>query len=686
MARSLDHGPSNHAAAGPFLKSRRFEEAASSPIAGDETRRSAWSSSAGGCSPQLPPRAFLATAPVPAEVDEGASLLSSPGTGRRSRGLSSFTQHGRLPLPPLQLHWDALDALGPEAKKQKQQYSARVLSCVALTACCFVVLIMVNLVSRRRGDPASASVLQAERRAALVRGSPAISNAAADTEIAVIGCGIAGATTVLELLRQGFRRITVFEHSPSLLNSTSASIAATINLDTTYRDWLHGKAMLSVMDVVRSGFSADVMQEDSNTRWGQFLVNAASRLAGDPRAQIAQKRAVFRKAHKQLTLLVTRFPKLCTALIGQWCCEAGPAARSFLETGAGVKCPTSEDPRESPLGLFQLTGDYKRCAWMEQASSKPVNACDDPTLLTKESCEALGHSWQRVSYEFYNTSETQKRLSAFLSTDSPVLCSIVEHSMTGFARSEILFDVVGQIMREQGVQLGLSCDVTDLVPVAGADGKIQVISQDARTGRCRLSGRRTFDKVVVAASAASVPLLSKVDPRLQDHLIGVKGYGLQGGWGSPLIPKDQSGRGLHFMDESKRFEAAYARATEDLNVKVWGGHTVAREDEELKPPYDFCSHPEEERIFREGPSCASSLVDLPTTQRLSGMRPVPSIGAVPMIKKYTGQWRNIYLNSGFGYNGYDLSWFASLCVGQWLMSDASLDKECQRAIKVGVET
>jgi glycine/D-amino acid oxidase-like deaminating enzyme len=336
------------------------------------------------------------------------------------------------------------------------------------------------------------------------------------------------------------------------------------------------------------------------------------------------------------------------------------------------------------MGLFQLTGDYERCAWMQQASLRDVNGCDEPSLVTKEACESLGHSWQRVSYEFYNASETQKRLSSFLNDDSRVACAIVEHQMTGYARSEILFQVITEILQEEGVQLGTSCDVTDLQPI-GANGRIQVVSKSAPSGACTLNSLKEFDRVIVAASAASVPLLRKVDPRLEDHLIGVKGYGLQGGEGSPMIPQEQSGRGLHFMDESKRFEAAYARATEDLRVKVWGGHAVAKEDEELKPPYSFCSYSEEERIFRQGPSCASSLVGLPATRRLAGMRPVPSIGAVPMIKRYTGQWSNLFLNSGFGYNGYDLSWFASFCTVQWLEQGELEDPVCQRAVKVGRE-
>jgi succinate dehydrogenase/fumarate reductase flavoprotein subunit len=48
------------------------------------------------------------------------------------------------------------------------------------------------------------------------------------TKVAVIGGGIAGAVTVLELLAIGHQDITLYEHSDSLKRSTSANIAVGI--------------------------------------------------------------------------------------------------------------------------------------------------------------------------------------------------------------------------------------------------------------------------------------------------------------------------------------------------------------------------------------------------------------------------------------------------------------------------
>mmetsp|Transcript_124235 Transcript_124235/g.397672 ORF Transcript_124235/g.397672 Transcript_124235/m.397672 type:complete len:665 (+) Transcript_124235:3-1997(+) len=516
-----------------------------------------------------------------------------------------------------------------------------------------------------------------------VRSTNLVYDSTQELEVAIIGCGLAGAATALELLMQTQKRIriTIYEQSPTLLTSTSSIIAGTINFDTPYRAWLHGKAMFSVYDMVRDGFTASALSSD--TRWANFLMNTAAKMSRDPRADLTQKRKVFRESYEQLTRLVREFPRLCEALIGQWCCDAGDTTRHHLEDVAGVACPSSsDDPSRSTLGLFQLTSDVEMCAWMRQAASSVPNGCDDKRFLDSATCEEYGHRWHAVRYTFYNTSLTRERLSGFLQSETTAFCSLVEHRITGYARSEVLFSVVDDILTSRGVSVGLSCNVLALQPTDDVAGRVRVISDAG----CSLGGTREYDRVVVAASAASVPLLAEVDPLLGNHLVGVKGYGLSGAGGSPQIPENQAGRGLHFMDMSRRFAAAYARATADSFVKVWGGHDVSATDEGVKPPYGFCSAEEEDKIFRRGPSCAAALVDVPTTTRLSGMRPVPSIGGVPLLKRYTGSWRNVLLNTGYGYNGYDLSWFASSCTSQWLTQDTLEHVPvCLAASKTGPE-
>jgi hypothetical protein len=47
----------------------------------------------------------------------------------------------------------------------------------------------------------------------------------ATAQIAIIGAGIGGATTALELIHAGFKKITLYEKSDDLVSSTSSMIA-----------------------------------------------------------------------------------------------------------------------------------------------------------------------------------------------------------------------------------------------------------------------------------------------------------------------------------------------------------------------------------------------------------------------------------------------------------------------------
>merc|ERR1712176_1342350 len=101
----------------------------------------------------------------------------------------------------------------------------------------------------------------------------------------------------------------------------------------------------------------------------------------------------------------------------------------------------------------------------------------------------------------------------------------------------VLFDLVGDILREAGVTLALSCNVIGLESHADGTagfGKLRVV-----TGSGCAYGSRLYNSVVVAAAAASVPLLAEADPKLGNHLVGIIGYGLTGSRGSPKVPSIQ---------------------------------------------------------------------------------------------------------------------------------------------------
>ena len=61
--------------------------------------------------------------------------------------------------------------------------------------------------------------------ALFVLASPARIAFANPTRVAVVGGGIAGVTTVLELIERGFTNVTLIERNSDLLQSTSSMIA-----------------------------------------------------------------------------------------------------------------------------------------------------------------------------------------------------------------------------------------------------------------------------------------------------------------------------------------------------------------------------------------------------------------------------------------------------------------------------
>eukprot|EP00928_Gymnodinium_smaydae_P035518 TRINITY_DN24987_c0_g1_i1.p1 TRINITY_DN24987_c0_g1~~TRINITY_DN24987_c0_g1_i1.p1 ORF type:complete len:634 (-),score=113.70 TRINITY_DN24987_c0_g1_i1:93-1994(-) len=614
-----------------------------------------------------PPRLFAAT-PEPAQqrrsYDVGAHTWQSwPPAARADSG--SFAQ-------PVDGTGDGENGAGGDMPVIRQRCTV-----AAVTA---VVFLCIYLAWPFRAGEEGGEVHGSVNTRATLGGVP---GSLVGGSVAIIGGGLAGAVTALELASRGVGGITLFEQSPSLLASTSSMISATINLDTVYRDWLHGKEIFSVYTAVEMGYSEySAVGASNDTRWSAFLGNAASRLSSDPRTFKTQRRAFFRKSYESLVALVRAYPSLCSAIIGHWCCEAGPMTHNYL-AGAGAACGNDT------MGLFQVTGDPKLCAWMKTGAGAAALGCDDASLRSRGDCEAAGHVWRDVQYTFYDRAETYARIGGFLQEDTAIECSIVEHKITGFARSEILFQVVGDLLREKGVRVALSCDVLGVEPVPQDLSARLLLRVGAGAGGrpCALEAPQglVYDHVVVAAAAASVPLLATLDPTLRDHLVGIKGYGLMGGAGSPTVPPTEAAYGLHLLDESRQFRAAYVRSTSDMHVKAWGGHDVQASNSGMKPPYAFCDAATEAHIFKNGPSCARALDAAAGTVRLAGMRPVSSLAGVPLLKRYVGPYRNLLLNTGYGYNGYDLAWFASSCMAQWLVADSLEDPVCEAAVATGPE-
>lgn len=502
-------------------------------------------------------------------------------------------------------------------------------------------------------------------------------------------------------------------------------IAATVNFDTMFRgDWKTAAGISAAWGMLRDGWKRCAGFEDSydlKTRFLEFCANGARRqMWNTEQNQETQIRKVYRLSRQRLIHVLKQHPELCDAAIGYWCCEAGDDAKAKIEA-RGLKCPAEPEDPESPFGLFQLglpTSDDNVCDKFRAISeNEEVNGqkgdittgCDDEQFTTKAKCEEENHFWTDITYSYYNNAKTESKLEGFLQEDvdgDKKYCSMAEHERTGFIRTEEIFKIFTRIFHNSpAVTLATSCTVTMLTPdsAAGVAKRIEVATKTSGNAienvACTLAPTKTFDKVVVAASMGTLPLFTEVDAKLEMHLMGFKGYGLMGDpeGGTEDVPADDKGRAVHYIDHGHEFQAAYGRTTDARKVKIWGGHDAAV-DGEWEGPFEFANAKGLDHIFKEGPACAQDLLGSNKTKRDTGMRPVPSLGQVAILKRYKhdvdytkddkDEWKNLWVNTGYGYNGFDLAWFSSHCIAEWVATDdrTKLSPECVAATSEDKET
>eukprot|EP00729_Bicosta_minor_P019382 gene19382-15205_t len=167
----------------------------------------------------------------------------------------------------------------------------------------------------------------------------------ATTSVAVIGGGIAGATTILELIgtllsasacaehcidalkSQGFQDITLIERNSDLLQSTSSMIAATVNFDSMFRDDWKGVA----------GIAEAWSMTDQNEE--------------------TQIRKVFRLSRQRLIHLGLDSTGQCA---------------KFMDISENEDVDSNGETEDISTG------------------------CDDETILAKEACEDQGHVWTDI--------------------------------------------------------------------------------------------------------------------------------------------------------------------------------------------------------------------------------------------------------------------------------------------------
>lgn len=462
------------------------------------------------------------------------------------------------------------------------------------------------------------------------------SSKAEGKSIAVIGGGSAGAVTVLELLRrEEVSEVTLIEQADRIGHPKSASgiIAALLITDPEAEYW---NVMDDPHDVLEKVKWINVQKDANYERLVKFAQRAASyKVKKDPRVQKPHQTRWFKEGGKIVKELINWKPELCEAIIGPFCCEEGTLAAAWMqEQGAekGLHC----NYLHGVAHIFSTQDDFK--------------------IADNEKKAAKGHwdVWKHGSSELDIVEKyIQKNLSG----------AVWQDHHEGFVRVELLFPILTKIFKESGkVDLAMNCNVKG-VKANQATGKVSVIIDEKLSPDCKLS--RNFDKVIVAAGAGSVPLLSEVDQNLPWEMIPVKGFAIANS--DDMVMEKNRMIGIEFEEPGQ-----YIRAQADGGIRYGFGRVIGTfEDELLDPKFEHWESEYDPKFTGLG----KEMLKLDHTHRLAGMRPVSAMGNFPIVKAFQGEYSGILLNTGFGFYGYGLTWNSAKVVVDVALHGHPLDDQ-----------
>ena len=445
--------------------------------------------------------------------------------------------------------------------------------------------------------------------------------------VAIVGGGAAGSVLALELLGRGKSTVTVFETALDLLSSTSANIAATVNLDTytrTFEDHLKEDGLDRLVNLAEQGAQfVDSMDSMMAQRWRAWLGNVAAAAERDQRAASDQRIAFYNHS------------------------------AAALNAAAGVHGAVICDHMRTPLA--NCPGNEACSLWTIASSG-----CDE----VRADLDA--------GYEVTSRAQTRNPFATARANTAAYECAISASTGTGFMRTQAFYTAVTTLLGSNpaaSLRLGTSVlSLTEEISSFGTRRPCVTVE----------TGTECFDRVVVAASVASIPLLDDVDPFLEQHLIGIKGYGMLYPPAVPLSAADRDEVAVKLKDQASTYRAAYFRATVGGDVVGWGGHEATLSNS--LPPAATKTSEELNDIFEH----VATPAEVAAATMMVGLRPVPTIIGMPLLKTYPAH-PNVILNTGYGYHGYDLAWGSASCVADFIETGLHSNPVCQTAFKQGAE-
>ena len=459
--------------------------------------------------------------------------------------------------------------------------------------------------------------------------------------VAVIGGGIAGITTTLELLRRAtqeaaapsINKITLIEQASRTGHADSASgaVSATMCFANPSNHW-------------NDFTDATTWEYDASERLARFAKNYASAAACDCRTKADSIDMWFVQAQTRLETILDTFPELCPAVAGPFCCRPGSPAMQWLQTEN-----RTEQCRET--GILHV---FKDLAKWEKANTRTSEEKNYTTLnaplpllaaLGDDAHQARGALLDAVRQGFIRTSNFYRIAQRIFDRHGELV-----HSLTGCNVARVARVAPPATNQQQNLQIVMACgDVRDE------------------------ANNTHFDRVVVANGVSSVKLLqaSGAGVDLADELFPVKGFALY--TESEVVPQDE--RNLGIIDQTTY---QYIAPQNGGGVKLGFGKIFGTFDDELLTPTwtgwdDVQGGPKESALGR-------ALLNDIRTERAAGYRPLGMYGAFPVIRSWqNSEHDGMFLNTGGGFYGFSSSWQAAYLVADLVLHGESSQPEWELA-------
>jgi len=469
--------------------------------------------------------------------------------------------------------------------------------------------------------------------------------------VAVIGGGIAGSSTTLELLNHDNVEITLFEQGPQIGHNKSASgiiAALTATFNPGKHHWGAPDEPLEIQETLQQQARFYKVSE-INRRMIEFAHRMALNKVAkhDKRTQKEYKHHFNQASRARLEEQLDKYPQLCEAIQGPYCCRPGSKAKEWIDSGEGGLNGKHNETCNIRRGLFHI---WKDIGWHAAKSEEGARQ---------------GH-WQIADRE-ENRSVYQRAVD-FL--DTPNIAGALWNSRDeGFVRVETLYPILTKLFEEKGVTLALNCLVKGIRNETGAG--IEVVIDNARENCDHAGG--VFDRVIVSGGANTVNILEGVDELIYSDLMPVKGFAVA--THSRLFEPDQVGMGAQVEDL-----AHYVRPMIDGGVAYGYGKEIGTFDDELLDPKFNCWKKDE--FGPEVTGLGRKVLEQPDVMRLSGIRPLSHFNDFPLLKHYDDKWSGLVLNTGYGFYGYTLSWKSSQIAVDFAVTGKVSDEEFKESIEL----